>query len=164
MKSDFAYKLSVKYWIVSGKYNALHCIRIIVEPFSVIVRILLREDAYLYSEGTLSTDLRQTFTDNLLSTYKQLERSFMIKLYELQKALGFKTLWNLEDLIGSFRRIASESALGVGRLNGVVELTKELQKLSEVIDKVQVCFTKLKYTTSVHKWNFTKKYNKQVKF
>lgn len=161
MKSDFAYKLSVKYWIVSGKYNALHCI--IVEAFSVIVRILLREDAYLYSEGTLSTDLRQTFTDNLLSTYKQLERSFMIQLYELQKALGFKTLWNLDDLIGSFRRIASESALGVGRLNGAVELTKELQKLSEVIDKVQVCFTKLKYTTSVHKWNFTKKYNKQVK-
>lgn len=161
MKSDFAYKLSVKYWIVSGKYNALHSI--IVEAFSVIVRILLREDAYLYSEGTLSTDLRQTFTDNLLSTYKQLERSFMIKLYELQKALGFKTLWNLDDLIGSFRRIASESALGVGRLNGAVELTKELQKLSEVIDKVQVCFTKLKYTTSVHKWNFTKKYNKQVK-
>lgn len=161
MKSDFAYKLSVKYWIVSGKYNALH--RIIVEAFSVIVRILLREDAYLHSEGTLSTDLRQTFTDNLLSTYKQLERSFMIKLYELQKALGFKTLWNLDDLIGSFRRIASESALGVGRLNGAVELTKELQKLSEVIDKVQVCFTKLKYTTSVHKWNFTKKYNKQVK-
>lgn len=161
MKSDFAYKLSVKYWIVSGKYSALHCI--IVEAFSVIVRILLREDAYLYSEGTLSTDLRQTFTDNLLSTYKQLERSFMIKLYELQKALGFKTLWNLDDLIGSFRRIASESALGVGRLNGAVELTKELQKLSEVIDKVQVCFTKLKYTTSVHKWNFTKKYNKQVK-
>ena len=160
MKSDFAYKLSVKYWIVSG-IPALHCI--IVEAFSVIVRILLREDTYLYSEGTLSTDLRQTFTDNLLSTYKQLERSFMIKLYELQKALGFKTLWNLDDLIGSFRRIASESALGVGRLNGAVELTKELQKLSEVIDKVQVCFTKLKYTTSVHKWNFTKKYNKQVK-
>ena len=125
---------------------------------------ITREDTYFYSEGTLSTDLRQTFTDNLLSTYKQLERSFMIKLYELQKALGFKTLWNLDDLIGSFRRIASESALGVGRLNGAVELTKELQKLSEVIDKVQVCFTKLKYTTSVHKWNFTKKYNKQVKF
>ena len=80
----------------------------------------------------MSPELRKTFTDNLLSTYKQLERSFMIKLYELHKALGYQTLWNLNDLIGSFRRIASESALGVGRLNGAVELTKELQTLSEV--------------------------------
>ena len=53
----------------------------------------------------------------------------MIKLYELHKALGFRTLWNLNDLIGSFRRIASESALGVGRLNGAVELTRELRTL-----------------------------------
>jgi len=86
----------------------------------------------------------------------------MIKLYELHKALGFRTLWNLKDLIGSFRRIASESALGVGRLNGAVELTKELQTLSQVIGKAQVCFSKLKYTTSVHKWKFDKDRNKKV--
>ena len=111
----------------------------------------------------MSPELRQTFTDNLLSTYKQLERSFMIKLYELHKALGYQTLWNLNDLIVSFRRIASESALGVGRLNGAVELTKELQTLSEVIGKARVCFSKLKYATSVHKWSFNNDTNKQVK-
>ena len=87
----------------------------------------------------------------------------MIKLYELHKALGYQTLWNLNDLIRSFRRIASESALGVGRLNGAVELTKELQTLSEVIGKARVCFSKLKYTTSVHKWSFNSDTNKQVK-
>ena len=87
----------------------------------------------------------------------------MIKLYELHKALGYQTLWNLNDLIGSFRRIASESALGVGRLNGAVELTKELQTLSKVIGKARVCFSKLKYTTSVHKWSFNNDTNKQVK-
>ena len=86
----------------------------------------------------------------------------MIKLYELLKALGFDTLWNLSDLIGSFRRIASESALGVGRLNGAVELTRELQTLSRVIGKAQVCFSKLKYTKNVHKWSFDKDRNKKV--
>ena len=86
----------------------------------------------------------------------------MIKLYELHKALGFHTLWNLNDLIGSFRRIASESALGVGRLNGAVELTRELQTLSGVIGKALLCFTKLKYTTNVHKWSFDKNRNKKV--
>ena len=86
----------------------------------------------------------------------------MIKLYELHKALGFRTLWNLNDLIGSFRRIASESALGVGQLNGAVELTTELETLSKVIRKVRVCFSKLKYTTSVHKWSFDKDRDKKV--
>ena len=86
----------------------------------------------------------------------------MIKLYELHKALGFHTLWNLSDLIGSFRRIASESALVVGRLNGAVELTTELETLSKVIRKVRVCFSKLKYTTSVHKWSFDKDRDKRV--
>ena len=86
----------------------------------------------------------------------------MIKLNELHKALGFRTLWNLNDLIGSFRRIASESALGVGRLNGAVELTRELETLSRVIRKAQVCFSKLKYTTNVHKWRFDKDRNKKV--
>ena len=86
----------------------------------------------------------------------------MIKLYELHKALGFRTLWNLNNLIGSFRRIASESALGVGRLNGAVELTRELRTLSGIIGKAQVCFSKLKYTRNVHKWSFDKDRNKKV--
>ena len=86
----------------------------------------------------------------------------MIKLYKLHKALGFRTLWNLNDLIGSFRRIASESALGVGRLNGAVELTRELRTLSGVIGKAQVSFSKLKYTRNVHKWRFDKDRNKKV--
>ena len=45
---------------------------------------------------------------------------FMEKLYGLYKALGFRTLWVLDDVMRSFRRIASESAYGVERLNGAI--------------------------------------------
>ena len=56
----------------------------------------------------------------------------MENVYQLQKALGFSTLWVLDDVMRSFQRIASESAFGTGRLNGVLELTKVLQQLSDI--------------------------------
>ena len=86
----------------------------------------------------------------------------MLKIYELHKALGFRTLWRLDDVMGSFRRIASESALGTGRLNGAVELTKVLLQLSEIITKAESCFSKLRYSKSVHKWSFDNISYKQV--
>ena len=113
-------------------------------------------------DASITNRLRQTFLENLLGTYRELERSFMEKIYELHKALGFRTLWKLDDLMGSFRRIASESALGTGRLNGAVELTKVLLQLSEVITKAESCFSKLRYSKSVHKWSFDNFNDKQV--
>ena len=100
--------------------------------------------------------------ENLLGTYRELERSFMEKLLRLHKALGFSTLWNLDGLMSSFRRVASESALGTGKLTGTLELTKELTKLSQVTQKAEKCFSKVKYTKSVHKWAFDSVKNKQV--
>ena len=102
--------------------------------------------------------------ENLLATYRELERSFMENLYNLHKALGFRTLWELDDVMSSFRRIASESALGTGKLNGAVELTKELTKLSRIIRKTEKCFTKLRYIKTVHKWSFDNVKDKQVVF
>ena len=87
----------------------------------------------------------------------------MEKVYELQKALGFSTLWVLDDVMNSFQRIASESALGTGRLNGVLELTKVLQQLSDITSKAEKCFTRLRYSKAVQKWSFDNATNTQVK-
>ncbi|XP_073228612.1 uncharacterized protein [Porites lutea] len=113
-------------------------------------------------EGSLSNTLKQTFTDNLLSTYRGLEQLFMEKLYELQKALAFRTLWNLDDTLNSFRRIASESALGIGRLNGIVELTEVFQRIKNIKSKAVACFTTNPYTTDVKKWTFDNTKNKEM--
>ena len=86
----------------------------------------------------------------------------MIEIQKLQRALAFRTLWKLDDLMASFRRIASESALGIGRLNGVLQLTKEVQKVNEVKKRAVLCFSNNKYTTSFQKWSFNNVTDKQV--
>lgn len=86
----------------------------------------------------------------------------MKKLYELQKALAFRTLWRLDDTLNSFRRIASESALGIGRLNGIVELTEVFQRMKTIKSKAVACFTTNPYTTDVKKWTFDNTKNKAV--
>ena len=86
----------------------------------------------------------------------------MIETQKLHKALGFRTLWKLEDLMASFRRIASESALGTGRLNGVLQLTKELQKVNEVKKRAVLCFSNNKYITNFQKWSFNNVKDTQV--
>lgn len=101
--------------------------------------------------------------ENLLGTYQELEQSFMENVYELQKALGFSTLWVLDDVMRSFQRIASESAFGTGRLNGVLELTKVLQQLSDITFKAEKCFSRLRYSKGVQKWSFDNETNTQVK-
>lgn len=101
---------------------------------------------------------------NLLGTYRELEQSFMETIHELHKALGFRTLWQLDDVMGSFQQIASESALSTGRLNGAVELTKVLQQISEIVTKAERCFSTLRYSQSVHKWRFDNVNHKQVAF
>ena len=65
----------------------------------------------------------------------------MRNLYELHKAFVFRTLWEGNSPLTSFQRLASESALGTGRLNGAVELTNVLQNLKQLQDKAVKCFT-----------------------
>ncbi|XP_031560607.1 uncharacterized protein LOC116296689 [Actinia tenebrosa] len=114
------------------------------------------------TDASITNELRQTFLEHLLGTYKELERSFMENIYELQKALGFRTLWNLDDIMSSFQRIASESALGTGQLNGAVELSQVSQRLSDITSKATRCFSKLHYRTKVHKWSFDNVKDKQM--
>ena len=80
--------------------------------------------------------------------------SFAIQLLETFKAFEFRTLWNVEDKLFKFERTASESAKGTGKLEGVLQLTKALEKLQELESKGQQCFTKFRHTTSTDKWSF----------
>jgi len=80
-------------------------------------------------DAELSTQIQQNFIDYLLSTYRTLERSFLRNMYELHKAFMFRTLWEGNNPLENFQRVASESALGTGRLNGVVQLTDVLTSI-----------------------------------
>ena len=102
--------------------------------------------------------------DYLLSTYRALERSFMRNLYELYKAFKFRTLWEGNNPLRSFQRVASESALGTNRLNGAVQLTGVLQNMRQIQDKAVKCFTNLIYTTGIKKWYFDKVKDPKVSF
>jgi len=83
-----------------------------------------------------------------------MEDSFAIQLLETLKAFEFRTLWNIQDKVFKFERTASETAKGTGKLEGVLQLTKSLEKLQELESKAGQCFTKFRYTTSTDKWSF----------
>lgn len=83
-----------------------------------------------------------------------MEDSFAIQLLETFKAFEFRTLWKAEDKLFKFERTASETAKGSGKLQGVLQLTKSLEKLEELESKGRQCFTKFRYTTSTDKWSF----------
>ena len=86
----------------------------------------------------------------------------MRNLYELHKAFVFRTLWEGNNPLISFQRVASESARGTGRLNGAVELTTVLQKMRRDQDKAVKCFTNNIYTTGMKKWSFDSTKDKKV--
>ena len=86
----------------------------------------------------------------------------MMNVYELYKAFKFRTLWEGDDPLRDFQRVASESAQGTGQLNGIVQLTNVLQKMEDVETAAVRCFTNNPYTTNIQKWSFDKDNNKQV--
>ena len=86
----------------------------------------------------------------------------MRNLYELHKAFVFRTLWEGNSPLTSFQRLASESALGTGRLNGAVELTNVLQNLKQLQDKAVKCFTNNTFATGIKRWSWSKKRNPAV--
>ncbi len=88
----------------------------------------------------------------------------MRNVYELHKAFEFRSLWQGTNPLRSFQRVASESARGTGRLNGVIQLTGVFQKTKELEDKAMKCFTNNVYTTDMQKWKFNKKKDKEVRF
>ena len=88
----------------------------------------------------------------------------MRNLYELHKAFVFRTLWEGNNPLASFRRLASEGARGTGRLNGAVQLTEVLQKMKELKYQAVTCFTQNSYTTAIQEWSFDKNKDKAVSY
>ena len=80
----------------------------------------------------------------------------MINVYELYKAFKFRTLWEGNDPLVNFQRLASESAYGTGHLNGIVQLTDVLRNMEETETKAVRCFTNNVYTTNIKTWRFDK--------
>lgn len=83
-----------------------------------------------------------------------MEDSFAIQLLEAFKGFEFQTLWNVKDKLFQFQRTASEAAPGTNNLQGIVQLTKSLEKLDKLKQKTQQCFTKFKHSTDILKWSF----------
>lgn len=116
------------------------------------------------SATPITKNLQLGFMDNLLSTYRELEHSFMINVYELFKAFRFRTLWEGNDPLANFQRIASENARGTGQLNGIIQLTDVLRNMEQTETKAVQCFTNNVYTTHIKKWSFDKTRNKDVSY
>ncbi|XP_020617098.1 uncharacterized protein LOC110055061 [Orbicella faveolata] len=110
----------------------------------------------------ITKNLQLGFMDNLLSTYRELEYSFMVNVYELFKAFRFRTLWEGNDPLTNFQRIATESARGTGQLNGIIQLTDVLRSMEQTETKAVQCFTNNVYTTNIKKWSFDKATNGDV--
>ena len=98
--------------------------------------------------------------ENLLSVYREMESSFMKKVYELYKALQFRTLWDIPDPLEDFQRA---QFIG-GQLNGVIQLTDELQKIQRLEVKAVKCYTNNIYTTAMQRWSFDTQTHPAVSF
>ena len=73
----------------------------------------------------------------------------MESVYELYKAFKFRTLWEGENPLAEFQRVASESAHGTGRLNGMIQLTEVLQNMENLEITAVKCFTDNIYADDV---------------
>lgn len=94
------------------------------------------------------------FLDDLLTTYQQMETSFIQNLYQFYKSFEFRLLWNVGSTLADYQRRASEAARGTDQLRGVLQLTNALQEIDSIESKGRKCFTKFKYSTNTHKWSF----------
>ncbi|KAJ7390268.1 hypothetical protein OS493_026143 [Desmophyllum pertusum] len=106
-------------------------------------------------DSPIANDIQQSFLDDLLESYRQMETRFARKLYKFYKAFEFQSLWNLDSKMAQYQQVASSAAEGTGRLQGVLELTKALQDINDIESKARTrCFTKFHHTTDTHKWSF----------
>ena len=87
----------------------------------------------------------------------------MESVYELYKAFKFRTLWEGENPLAEFQRVASESAHGTGRLNGMIQLTEVLQNMEKLEITAVKCFTDNIYADDVKKWSFDKDKHQEVR-
>ena len=101
--------------------------------------------------------------ENLLSIYQELEGSFMKEVYGLFKAFRFRTLWETENPLPEFQRVASEGAQGK-TLNGIIELTNVLRDIQNLETTAVKCFTNNIYTTDIQRWSFTQQKDPTVSY
>ncbi|KXJ15149.1 hypothetical protein AC249_AIPGENE11276 [Exaiptasia diaphana] len=107
------------------------------------------------SEGSpIAENIQQTFLDDLLTSYQNMENTFLQKLWLLYKSFEFRTLWPVSDSLIGFQRTTSEAAPTTGQLQGIVQLNKVFQEIDQIENKGQNCFTKFGYVTDTHKWSF----------
>jgi len=100
--------------------------------------------------------------ENLFRIYQEMEGSFMKEVYGLYKAFRFRTLWETENPLPQFQRVASESARG-GRLNGILQLTNVLRNIQNMENRAVKCFTNNIYTTDIQKWGFSQQTDSKVR-
>ncbi|KAL9956907.1 hypothetical protein ACROYT_G038462 [Oculina patagonica] len=109
------------------------------------------------SDSPIADDVQQTFLDNLLQSYRQIETHFTKKLYLFYKAFEFQSLWNGDNKMSEYQRGATIAAKGTGQLQGVVKLSEAIQNINEFDSKLRRCFTVYSHSTDTHKWSFNKK-------
>ncbi len=107
-----------------------------------------------FLDSPIADSIQQTFLDDLLTSYGQMETSFTKHLYQFYKGFEFRTLWNVDEKLVQFERTAIGAAQGTGSLQGVLQLTKALGKIESLENEGQKCFTKFRYSTNTHKWSF----------
>ncbi|KAJ7375658.1 hypothetical protein OS493_039784, partial [Desmophyllum pertusum] len=88
-------------------------------------------------DSPIANDIQQTFLDDLLESYRQMETRFARKLYKFYKAFEFQSLWNLDSKMAQYQQLASSAAEGTGRLRAVLELTKALQDINDIESKAR---------------------------
>ena len=98
--------------------------------------------------------MRQMFLDDILTAYGEMETSFTKAIYRFYKAFEFRTLWDVSGKMVKFERTAAEAATGTGSLQGILQLTKAVQAIEALKNKVEKCFTKFPYSTDTHRWSF----------
>lgn len=77
----------------------------------------------------------------------------MKEVYEMDKAFQFRTLWETEDPLPQFQRVASEGAHG-GHLNEILELTNVLRSIQSLEADAVTCFSQNHYSTAIQRWSF----------
>ncbi|KXJ22165.1 hypothetical protein AC249_AIPGENE4192 [Exaiptasia diaphana] len=105
-------------------------------------------------ETPIADNIQESFLDNLLTSYQNIESSFSQHLYNFYKSYEFFTLWNVTSRLTAFERTASEAASGNGQLQGAVILTKAFQEINDINFKEKQCFAKFSPKIDRHKWSF----------
>lgn len=77
--------------------------------------------------------------------------------------LSFEPCGKVKILSPNSKRVASESAHGTGRLNGMIQLTEVLQNMEKLEITAVKCFTDNIYADDVKKWSFDKDKHQEVR-